>query len=186
ISPQKEDYWGNVNPVGPRSMYDEGKRFAEAITVAYHKKYGIKTYLPRIFNTYGPRMRLDDGRVIPNFISQVMKGEPLTIYGDGQQTRSFCYVDDLIRGLLMLVESDYHMPVNLGNPEEFTILELAEKIRNITRTNIQIEFLPPLPDDPRKRKPDVELAKKLLGWEPTINLNDGLRKTLSYYTGKTL
>ncbi|HOK79332.1 MAG TPA: SDR family oxidoreductase [bacterium] len=184
-SPQKEDYWGNVNPIGPRSMYDEAKRFGEAITMAYHKKYGIKTYLPRIFNTYGPRMRLDDGRVIPNFISQAIKGEPLTVYGDGKQTRSFCYVDDLIRGLLMLVESNYHMPVNLGNPEEFTILELAEKIRNITRTNIQIEFLPPLPDDPRKRKPDIELAKNLLGWEPTINLDDGLTKTLSYYTGKT-
>ncbi|HXK45620.1 MAG TPA: NAD-dependent epimerase/dehydratase family protein, partial [bacterium] len=122
ISPQKEDYWGNVNPVGLRSMYDEGKRFAEAITVAYHRKYGIKTYLPRIFNTYGPRMRLDDGRVIPNFIAQIIEKKPLTIYGDGKQTRSFCYVDDLIKGLLMLVESDYHMPVNLGNPGEFTII----------------------------------------------------------------
>ncbi|HOJ30693.1 MAG TPA: SDR family oxidoreductase [bacterium] len=183
ISPQKEDYWGNVNPVGLRSMYDEGKRFAEAITVAYHRKYGIKTYLPRIFNTYGPRMRLDDGRVIPNFIAQIIEKKPLTIYGDGKQTRSFCYVDDLIKGLLMLVESDYHMPVNLGNPGEFTIIELAEKIKDITGRDLQLEFLPPLPDDPRKRRPDIELAKKLLGWEPAINLDEGLKKTLSYYTG---
>ncbi len=183
-SPQKEDYWGNVNPIGPRSMYDEGKRYAEALVMAYHRLYKIKTYLPRIFNTYGPRMRLDDGRVIPNFISQVISKKPLTIFGDGNQTRSFCYVDDLIRGLLLLVETDYHMPVNIGNPGEFTIIELAKKINQITGLNLAFEFLPPVPDDPRKRRPDISLAKKLLGWTPSINLEDGLRKTLDSYLKK--
>ncbi|MCM8828731.1 MAG: GDP-mannose 4,6-dehydratase, partial [Candidatus Omnitrophica bacterium] len=157
-SPQKETYWGNVNPVGPRSMYDEGKRYAEALIMTYHRIYRIKTYIPRIFNTYGPRMRLDDGRVIPNFIFQALNKKPLTIYGDGKQTRSFCYVDDLIKGLLLLVETDYHMPVNIGNPGEFTIIELANKINDITGSNLPFEFLPPVVDDPRKRRPDISLA----------------------------
>ncbi|MCM8764685.1 MAG: SDR family oxidoreductase [Candidatus Omnitrophica bacterium] len=180
-SPQKETYWGNVNPVGPRSMYDEGKRYAEALIMTYHRIYKIKTYIPRIFNTYGPRMRLDDGRVIPNFIFQAVNKKPLTIYGDGKQTRSFCYVDDLIRGLLLLIETDYHMPVNIGNPGEFTIIDLANKINDITGLNLPFEFLPPVVDDPRKRKPDISLARKLLGWTPAINLEDGLRKTFAYY-----
>ncbi|MCM8815025.1 MAG: SDR family oxidoreductase [Candidatus Omnitrophica bacterium] len=180
-TPQKETYWGNVNPVGPRSVYDEAKRYAEALIMAYQRIYKIKVYIPRIFNTYGPRMRLDDGRVIPNFIAQAIKKNPLTIYGDGKQTRSFCYVDDLIKGLLLLVETDYHMPVNLGNPDEFTIIELANKINEITGLNLPLEFLPPVVDDPRKRRPDISLAKKLLGWAPAVNLEDGLRRTLYYY-----
>ncbi|MCM8822297.1 MAG: SDR family oxidoreductase [Candidatus Omnitrophica bacterium] len=181
-SPQKETYWGNVNPVGPRSMYDEGKRYAEALIMTYHRIYRIKTYIPRIFNTYGPRMRLDDGRVIPNFIFQALNKKPLTIYGDGKQTRSFCYVDDLIKGLLLLVETDYHMPVNIGNPGEFTIIELANKINDITGSNLPFEFLPPVVDDPRKRRPDISLAKKLLGWTPAVKLEEGLRKTFEFYT----
>lgn len=180
-NPQREDYRGNVNPVGPRSMYDEGKRYAEALTVAYHRVYGIKTYIPRIFNTYGPRMRLDDGRVIPNFVSQAIQKKPLTIYGDGRQTRSFCYVDDLIKGLLLLVETDYHMPVNLGNPCEFTIIELARTINKITGLNLPFEFQDEMPEDPKKRKPDIQLAKKILGWSPSISLEEGLRKTFDYY-----
>ncbi len=182
-TPQKEEYWGNVNPIGPRSMYDEGKRYAEALIMAYHRCYGLKTYIVRIFNTYGPRMRLDDGRVIPNFIYQVINRKPLTIYGDGKQTRSFCYVDDLIRGILLLVKSDYHMPVNLGNPEEFTIIDLARKINEITGLKLELKFLDPFPDDPRKRRPDISLAKRILGWEPRIKLEEGLRKTIAYYTG---
>lgn len=181
VSPQKESYYGNVNPVGPRSVYDEGKRYGEALVMAYHRLYGLKTYLPRIFNTYGPRMRLDDGRVIPNFISQAISKKPLTIYGQGKQTRSFCYVDDLISAFLLLVETDYHMPVNLGNPGEFTIIELAEKINEITGLNLPFEFFDPLPDDPKQRRPDITLAKKILGWSPRVNLDEGLRKTLNYY-----
>ncbi len=184
ISPQKETYWGNVNPVGPRSVYDEGKRYGEALVMAYHRLYGLKTYLPRIFNTYGPRMRLDDGRVIPNFISQAMLGKPFTIYGDGKQTRSFCYVDDLISAFLVLVETDYHLPVNLGNPDEFTIIELAEKINSITGLNLSCEFLDPLPDDPKQRRPDITLARKILGWSPVVNLDEGLRRTLNHYLEK--
>jgi dTDP-glucose 4,6-dehydratase len=180
-SPQKEDYWGNVNQIGPRSMYDEAKRFGEAITMAYHRKYGIKTYLPRIFNTYGPRMRLDDGRVIPNFISQAIKGEPLTVYGDGKQTRSFCYVDDLIEGIYRLLFSDYHLPVNLGNPEEISIREFGEEILKLTGSNSQLISLPPMQDDPKQRKPDITLAKKILNWEPKISRQEGLQKTLAYF-----
>ncbi|HON05032.1 MAG TPA: SDR family oxidoreductase [Candidatus Ratteibacteria bacterium] len=181
VHPQKETYWGNVNPVGPRSVYDEGKRYGEALVMAYHRQYGLKTYLPRIFNTYGPRMRLNDGRVIPNFISQILSSKPLTIYGDGKQTRSFCYVDDLISAFLLLIETDYHLPVNLGNPEEFTIIELAEKMKKLSGADISIKFLDGLPDDPKQRKPDITLAKKILGWFPTIKLEEGLKKTLDYY-----
>lgn len=178
VSPQKEDYWGNVNSIGLRSVYDEGKRYGEAITMAYHRKFNVKTHLIRIFNTYGPGMRLNDGRVIPNFIYQLLTGEQFTIYGDGKQTRSFCYVDDLIAGITKIIDTDYHFPVNLGNPEEFTILELAEKLKKITNKKIPVKFLPPVPDDPRKRKPDISLAKKILGWEPKISLEDGLEKTI--------
>lgn len=184
-NPQKEDYWGNVNPVGPRSMYDEGKRYAEALIMAYHRVYKIKTYIPRIFNTYGPRMRLDDGRVIPNFVYHAIQKKPLTIYGDGKQTRSFCYVDDLIKGLLLLVETEYHMPINIGNPGEFTIIELARIVNKITGLNLPFEFCQALPDDPKKRRPDIYLAKKILGWAPSINLEDGLRKTFKYYLKDT-
>ncbi|MCM8758739.1 MAG: SDR family oxidoreductase [Candidatus Omnitrophica bacterium] len=181
VNPQKEDYWGNVNPIGPRSMYDEGKRYAEALIMAYHRVHKIKTYIARIFNTYGPRMRLDDGRVIPNFVSQAIHKKPLTIYGDGKQTRSFCYIDDLIKGLLLIVETDYHMPVNIGNPSEFTIIELAELVNKITGLELPFEFKEALPDDPRQRRPDIELAKKILGWTPSVNLEDGLRKTITFY-----
>jgi dTDP-glucose 4,6-dehydratase len=181
VTPQKEEYWGNVNPIGPRSVYDEGKRFGEALVMAYHRKFGIKTYLPRIFNTYGPRMRLNDGRVVPNFIACAIKSKPLVIYGDGKQTRSFCYVEDLVRGLTLLIESDYHLPVNLGNPSEFTVIELAEKIQKITGKKLPVEFGPPLPDDPRQRKPDISVARKVIGWEPAISLEDGLLKTYTYY-----
>jgi dTDP-glucose 4,6-dehydratase len=178
VSPQKEDYWGNVNSIGLRSVYDEGKRYGEAITMAYHRKFNLNTHLIRIFNTYGPNMRLNDGRVIPNFIYQSLTSQPFTIYGDGKQTRSFCYIDDLIAGITKLIQTDYNLPVNLGNPDEFTILELAEKLKSILKKEIPIKFLPPIPDDPRKRKPDISLAKKLLKWEPGISLQDGLQKTI--------
>ncbi|MCM8764003.1 MAG: SDR family oxidoreductase [Candidatus Omnitrophica bacterium] len=180
-SPQKETYWGNVNPIGPRAVYDEGKRYAETLITTYHRIHKIETFIPRIFNTYGPRMRLDDGRVIPNFIFQALNKKPLTIYGDGKQTRSFCYVDDLIKGLLLLVETDYHMPVNIGNPSEFTIIELANKINDITGLNLPLEFLAPVVDDPKKRRPDISLAKRLCGWTPVVGLDEGLRKTLEFY-----
>jgi len=181
INPQKETYWGNVNPIGPRSVYDEGKRYGEALVMAYHRQYGLQTYLPRIFNTYGPRMRLNDGRVIPNFISQILSNKPLTIYGDGKQTRSFCYVDDLISAFLLLIETDYHLPVNLGNPEEFTIIELAEKMKKLSGVDLSFKFFEGLPDDPKQRKPDITLAKEILGWSPTIKLEEGLKRTLDYY-----
>lgn len=181
ISPQPETYWGNVNPVGPRSVYDEGKRFGEAIVMAYHKKYNADTRIIRIFNTYGERMRLDDGRVIPNFIFQILTGKPLTIYGNGKQTRSFCYIKDLIKGIVKMIEVDYHFPVNLGNPSEFTILELAEVVQKITGKKAVIEFLPPLEDDPKQRKPDISRAKELLNWEPEISLEEGLKNTIDYF-----
>ena len=184
VNPQQETYYGNVNPVGPRSVYDEGKRYGEALVMAYHRLYGIKTYIPRIFNTYGPRMRLNDGRVIPNFISQILSNKPLTIYGTGKQTRSFCYVDDLILAFLTLVETEYHLPVNLGNPEEFTIIEVAERIKKIADVDVSFTFVPGLPDDPRQRKPDISLAQKILGWLPEIKLEEGLKKTLDYYLGR--
>ncbi len=175
---QKEDYWGNVNPIGLRSVYDEGKRYGEAITMAYYRKFKLNTHIIRIFNTYGPNMRLNDGRVIPNFIYQFLTNSPFTIYGDGKQKRSFCYIDDLIKGITKTIETDYSLPVNLGNPEEFTILELAEKLRNITDKKIPVKFLPPVPDDPKKRKPDISLAKKILDWQPVIPLEEGLKKTI--------
>lgn len=181
ISPQTENYWGNVNPVGVRSVYDEGKRYGEAITMAYHRKYNLNTKIVRIFNTYGPRMRLNDGRVIPNFIYYALKNQPLPIYGDGLQTRSFCYIDDLISGITKILEIEYNMPVNLGNPEEFTILQLAEIIEEIFEKKFERKFLPALPDDPKRRKPDISLAKKLLNWEPKIPLKEGLKKTIEYF-----
>jgi dTDP-glucose 4,6-dehydratase len=181
IPVQNEEYWGNVNPIGVRSVYDEGKRYGEAIVMAYHRKYKLNTKIIRIFNTYGPRMRLNDGRVIPNFIYNALNNKPLPIYGDGKQTRSFCYVDDLIRGIIKVLEINYNLPINLGNPEEFTIIELAEKIEKVFGKKLGIEYLPALPDDPKKRKPDITLAKKLLSWEPKISLEEGLKKTIGYY-----
>jgi len=181
ISPQPENYWGNVNPVGPRSVYDEGKRYGEALVMAYYRKYKADTRIVRIFNTYGERMRLNDGRVIPNFIGQLLQGKPLTIYGNGKQTRSFCYISDLIRGITKMIEVDYHLPVNLGNPVEFTILQLAGVIQKIAGIKTQIEFLPPLEDDPKQRKPDISKAKELLGWEPLVSLEEGLKKTIQYF-----
>ncbi|MFN4227548.1 MAG: UDP-glucuronic acid decarboxylase family protein [Candidatus Ratteibacteria bacterium] len=178
---QNEQYWGNVNPIGPRSVYDEAKRYGEALVMAYHRKYKLNTKIIRIFNTYGPRMRLNDGRVIPNFIYSALNNQPLPIYGDGKQTRSFCYIDDLIEGIIKVLEVDYNLPINLGNPEEFTIIELAEKIENIFGKKLGFKFLPPMQDDPKKRRPDITLAKKLLNWEPKINLESGLKKTISFY-----
>ncbi len=179
--PQKESYWGNVNPVGPRSCYDESKRYAEAITMAYHRVHGLKTTIARSFNTYGPRMQLKDGRVVPAFLDQVLTGEPMTIYGDGSQTRSFCYVSDLVRGLYLLLHSGEPYPVNLGNPREMTILEFAETIRQLTGDEAQIVYEPLPQDDPKRRQPDITRARTLLGWEPEVRLEDGLRVTLEYF-----
>jgi dTDP-glucose 4,6-dehydratase len=178
VHPQPETYWGNVNPIGPRGVYDEAKRYAEALTMAYHRQQGVDTGIVRIFNTYGPRMRPNDGRAIPNFLRQALDEKPLTLYGDGSQTRSFCYVDDLIRGLILLAESGEHLPVNIGNPGEFTILELAEAVLRTTGSKSPIvhEALPV--DDPQQRQPDITRAQQLLGWEPEIPLEDGLRRTI--------
>ncbi len=178
VHPQPETYWGNVNPIGPRGVYDEAKRYAEAMTMAYHRQQGVDTAIARIFNTYGPRMRPHDGRAIPTFVRQALAGEPLTVFGDGSQTRSFCYVDDLTRGLFLLASSGEHMPVNLGNPKEFTILELAQAVLETTgsRSEIVYEALPV--DDPQVRQPDITRARQLLGWEPEIQLEDGLRRML--------
>ncbi len=181
INPQNEAYWGNVNPIGPRSCYDEGKRFAEALTMAYHRKYGLKTHLARIFNTYGPNMRNDDGRVLPNFISQAFRNEPLTVYGDGTQTRSFCYVDDLVDGLIKLMASDYVEPVNIGNPDEITILQLAKEVIELTGSKSRIKFLPLPTDDPKIRCPDITLARKLLNWQPTTDRITGITRTIEYF-----
>jgi dTDP-glucose 4,6-dehydratase len=181
IHPQKEEYWGNVNPVGPRGVYDEAKRFAEAITMAYHKQQGIDTRIARIFNTFGPNMRKRDGRVIPNFIIQCLKGEDITAYGDGKQTRSFCYIEDMVEGLYKLSKSDYHYPVNLGNPNEITILELANKIKSLTNSTSKTIFNPLPVDDPKVRMPDISKAKKILKWEPKVNLEEGLAKTISWF-----
>jgi dTDP-glucose 4,6-dehydratase len=182
--PQRETYWGNVNPVGPRSCYDESKRYAEAITMAYHRSYGLQTNIARIFNTYGPRMQLKDGRVVPAFIDQVLSGEPMTIFGDGSQTRSFCYVSDLVRGLFMLSESSERYPVNLGNPREMTILEFADCIRAVAGTEQPITFRPLPEDDPKRRQPDIAKARALLGWEPQVVLEDGIRETLEYFRSR--
>jgi dTDP-glucose 4,6-dehydratase len=179
--PQKETYWGNVNPVGPRGVYDEAKRFAEALSMAYHRIHNLDVKIARIFNTYGPGMRLDDGRVIPNFIKQAMNDEPLTIYGDGEQTRSFCYIDDMIDGLLKLMESDYNGPVNLGNPEEWKIKDLANLVMEVTGKKLGIRYLPPPPDDPVRRQPDISLAKKILKWEPKVSLREGFKRTWEFF-----
>jgi len=182
--PQSEDYWGNVNPIGPRGVYDEAKRFAEALTMAYHRAHGVETRIVRIFNTHGPRIRLNDGRVVPNFISQALKGEPLTVYGDGSQTRSFCFVSDLVEGIVRLLRSDYRSPVNLGNPIEVSIREFADRIKALTASRSEIAFRPLPVDDPKVRQPDITRARQLLGWEPRVSLEDGLRRTIDYFRPK--
>jgi len=184
VHPQTESYWGNVNPVGERSMYDEAKRFAEAMTMAYHREHGVNTHIVRIFNTYGERMRLDDGRVLPNFVGQALRGDPLTVYGEGQQTRSFCYVTDLVDGIYRLLMSDYHYPVNCGNPVEITIMQFAEEILKLTGSKSTIVYKPLPPDDPKQRKPDITLARKLLGWEPKVGREEGLKRTLAFFQAK--
>ena len=184
IHPQREDYWGNVNPVGVRGCYDESKRFAEAMVMAYHRAHAVDTRIIRIFNTYGPRMRLDDGRVLPNFMGQALRGEPLTIYGDGSQTRSFCYVDDLVEGIARLIMKTFHDPVNLGNPDEVTILEFAHEILKLSGSKSAFDYRPLPQDDPKLRKPDITRARELLGWEPKINRHEGLQRTLDYFQKK--
>ena len=182
--PQSESYWGNVNPVGPRSVYDEAKRFAEAMVMAYHRSRGVSTHLARIFNTYGPRLHPADGRVISNFMMQALRGEPLTIYGDGQQTRSFCNVDDLIDGIMRLAHSDEHLPVNIGNPVEFTILECAQAVLEVTASKSKLCFVDLPVDDPTRRRPDITKARTLLGWEPRVELREGLERSLDYFKSK--
>ncbi len=181
VHPQTESYWGNVNPVGPRGVYDEAKRFQEAITMAYHTYHGLETRIVRIFNTYGPRMRLNDGRVLPAFIGQAIRGEDLTVFGDGSQTRAFCYVDDLVEGIYRLLHSDYASPVNVGNPDEITIKDFAEEILALTGANQKIIYHNLPVDDPKQRQPDITLAKQLLGWEPKVNRKEGLEKTYAYF-----
>ena len=181
VNPQPESYWGNVNPIGPRGVYDEAKRFAEAMTMAYHRVHGVKTHIARIFNTYGPRLRVDDGRAIPTFIMQALRGENLTVYGDGRQTRSFCYVDDLIDGVERLMNSDVTDPVNLGNPEEHTILDIAHRIIALAGARSRVTFHPLPQDDPKTRRPDIQKAQTLLGWTPTVGLTDGLKKTIEWF-----
>jgi dTDP-glucose 4,6-dehydratase len=184
--PQSETYWGHVDPVGPRSMYDEAKRFAEALTMSYFHAHEVDTHIVRIFNTFGPRMRLDDGRVVPNFIKQALQGQPLTIYGDGQQTRSFCFVDDLVEGIYRLLLSDEHLPVNIGNPTETSILEFANTINRLTGNTAGLDYRPDkrLGDDPQRRRPDITRARALLDWEPKINLEEGLKRTIAYFRQK--
>jgi dTDP-glucose 4,6-dehydratase len=179
--PQKETYWGHVNPIGPRSVYDESKRFTEAVTMAYHRYHQVDTRIVRIFNTYGPRMQINDGRVVPNFMKQALRGEPLTVYGDGSQTRSFCYVSDEIDGFIRLSRSNEHLPVNIGNPTEFTILECAQRVIAITGSKSVIEYRPLPTDDPKQRQPDITKARTLLGWEPSVTLDQGLRLSLDYF-----
>jgi dTDP-glucose 4,6-dehydratase len=179
VHPQPEEYWGNVNPIGPRGVYDEAKRYAEAMTMAYHRQQGVDTCIARIFNSYGPKMRPHDGRAIPTFVRQALAGEPLTVFGDGSQTRSFCYVDDLIRGLHLLAQSGEHLPVNLGNPREFTVVELAQTVIRVTGTTSEIVYEALPVDDPHVRQPDISRARQLLGWEPEIPLEDGLRRMLA-------
>jgi dTDP-glucose 4,6-dehydratase len=185
VHPQVEEYLGNVNPVGVRGVYDEAKRFAEAMTMAYHRFHGVEVRVVRIFNTYGERMRLDDGRVVPNFIGQALRGEPITVYGTGQQTRSFCYCSDLIDGFWKLMRSDYTGPMNIGNPTERTMMEFAEEIKRLTNSNSEI-ILQPLPtsDDPKQRRPDITKAKEILGWEPKVSLEEGLQRTIGYFRGR--
>lgn len=183
--PQTEEYWGNVNPVGPRSVYDEAKRYAEALVMAYHRSHNVNTHLVRIFNTYGPRLHPSDGRVISNFIAQALRGVPLTLYGDGSQTRSFCYVDDLIEGILRLANSEEHLPVNIGNPEEYTILECAQAVLEVTRSSSELSFQPLPQDDPTRRRPDISKANSLLGWEPKVGLEEGLKRLVNFLEGKS-
>lgn len=181
VHPQTEDYWGHVNPIGPRGVYDEAKRFAEAMVMAYHRSHGVDTRIVRIFNTYGPRMRLNDGRVVPNFIGQALRGEPLTVYGDGSQTRSFCFVSDLIEGIYRLLMSDEVEPVNIGNPTETTILEFAQKINELTKNQAGIAIRPLPTDDPKQRQPNIGKAQRLLGWQPKVNLDQGMTATIAWF-----
>jgi len=184
VHPQTEEYWGNVNPVGPRGVYDEAKRFAEALTMAYHRQQGLDTYIVRIFNTYGPRMRKDDGRAVPTFISQCLEDRDITVFGDGNQTRSFCYISDMVEGIYRLINSSYHLPLNIGNPGEMTILQLAENIKSIAKSKSNIVFQEMPSDDPLVRKPDISRAKKIIDWEPKISFKDGVEKTIKYFRGK--
>ncbi len=184
VHPQTEDYWGNVNPVGPRGVYDEAKRFAESMTMAYHRYHGVETRIVRIFNTYGPRMRLEDGRALPAFMGQGLRGEDLTVFGDGTQTRSFCYVDDLVEGIFRLLSSEEGYPVNLGNPDEITLLELANRILGVTGSKSRIAYRPLPEDDPKLRRPDIGKARRLLGWEPRVSLDEGLQRVLPYFRSK--
>ena len=184
VHPQSEDYWGNVNPIGIRGVYDEAKRFAEAMTMAYHRYHGLDTRIARIFNTYGPRMRIDDGRVIPTFMTQALKGEDITVFGDGTQTRSICYIDHLVDGIFKLLMSDYVYPINLGNPDEVTILQLAQEIKELTGSKSKIVFKPLPPDDPKVRRPDITKAREILGWEPKVPRSEGLKRTLEYFKQK--
>jgi len=184
VHPQSEDYWGNVNPVGPRGVYDEAKRFAEAMTMAYHRTHGVQTRIIRIFNTYGPRMRLEDGRVLPSFMAQALRGEPLTVFGDGSQTRSFCFVDDLVEGIYRLLGSDEVFPTNIGNPSEMTILQFAQAVLEMTGSSSQIEYRVLPEDDPKVRQPDITKARRILGWEPQVDLTEGLRRTLADFKGR--
>jgi dTDP-glucose 4,6-dehydratase len=179
--PQRETYWGHVNPIGPRSVYDEAKRFAESITMAYHRTHGVNTGIVRIFNTYGERMRADDGRVVSNFIVQAIQGRPLTVYGDGKQTRSFCYVDDEVRGIIALLDSDEHDPINIGNPDEFTMLELADTVLEVVGGESQLVYEPLPQDDPTQRKPDITRARERLGWEPVVDLRAGVKRTVEWF-----
>ncbi len=181
VHPQPETYWGNVNPIGPRGVYDEAKRFAEAMTMAYHRHHGVDVRIVRIFNTFGPHMRPDDGRAVSNFLVQALAGEPITVYGDGSQTRSFCYVDDEVRGFLALLDSDYVGPMNIGNPDEYTILELAKTVLEVTGSSSEIQFHPLPVDDPVQRRPDITLAREVLGWEPRIGLREGLTRTAEWF-----
>ncbi|RYE24736.1 MAG: SDR family oxidoreductase [Sphingobacteriales bacterium] len=181
VHPQQEEYWGNVNPIGPRGVYDEAKRFMESITMAYHNYHQLETRIIRIFNTYGPRMRLDDGRALPTFMSQALRGEDVTVYGDGSQTRSFCYVSDLVDGIYRLLLSDYHKPVNIGNPSEITLLEFAEEVIKLTGSGSKIIYEPLPQDDPKQRQPDITKAKEILGWEPKVDRHEGLKLTLEYF-----
>jgi dTDP-glucose 4,6-dehydratase len=184
MHPQREEYWGNVNPIGVRGVYDEAKRFAEAMTMAYHRYHGLDTRIVRIFNTFGPRMRLDDGRVLPAFMKQALLGEELTAFGDGTQTRSFCYIDDLVEGIVRLLRSDYHEPVNIGNPDEITVLQFAKEIIELTNSKSKITFKPLPEDDPKVRQPDITRAKMILNWEPKVSRREGLLKTLEYFKAK--
>ncbi|MDB5253726.1 MAG: NAD-dependent dehydratase [Flaviaesturariibacter sp.] len=181
VQPQAEEYWGNVNPVGPRGVYDEAKRYMESITMAYHTYHGVDTRIVRIFNTYGPRMRLNDGRALPAFIGQALRGESLTVFGDGSQTRSFCYVDDLVEGVYRLLQSDYHGPVNIGNPDEITLKDFAEEIRELTGSTVELSYHPLPEDDPKQRRPDITKARDLLGWWPRIDRAEGLQRTYTYF-----